>query len=230
MRVSYTIKGVVLAILFAFGTFAIYAQESAVEVSGVVKHYRTGKRINAVTVVLSMNDTVINQQLTAANGKYSFRLDFDKNYHLKFVREGLVTQSFLVNTNNVGAKKQKLFYQISGGISMFEEIDQFDLSLFERPIASFVYIKKEHKFDYDPKYVKTIKPKVKKFFVDFKAEEDRRKHELEEFAQLIRSADNHYYKKRYTLAAKNYKKALYLRPSNNQLKQKYRLAIKLSEE
>jgi hypothetical protein len=152
LRWMYT----VLLAGFCFPTLAIsYANQLHVE--GDATEMTTGKLIPKTSVyVLSGADTIYNLT-TPQKAIYSFELDLDRLYTIRFVKAGYVSKFIEIDTREIPEEKAAKGFEMKVDITLFKQYSGFDYSILDRePIAKAKYLKKTEVIDWDLAYTKKM--------------------------------------------------------------------------
>lgn len=213
-------------------------KEGTIVASGSTKTYGSGKKLTGVHVVLNsaLGTTTIS---TDDKGRFETDLAYNQVYQMKFEKEGLVSKTLLIDTRGIPAAEQQIgFFYIPFKMSLFEVRPDMDVSLLNRPIASYIYDSLSNDLVYDPTYTESIKDSLyaliqdldrrlaeeEKLLAQRRAEEEARNKAIvalrEKTAALIEEGDIALAQDKLESALKSFNGALALDAENNEAKKK----------
>jgi hypothetical protein len=207
---------------FAFIPSAAVAQ-NVYDVNGTVK--KNKKKLEGAIVSLYRGSTQVQQVITAANGRFNVKMDFNAEYTLSITKPGHITKKFYFNTKGIPEERAKEEF---GGqdieVSIFElpkdpgVVSQVN-SILSQPMAKFFYDDKIKEIEYDKSYSQSVLDALAKLNeiekqANQKAEEEgKKKQELEsaaasKYEAAVMKGDAAFGKKDYTTARAAYEEAL----------------------
>ena len=225
------------------------AQKDIIAMKGVMKMYGSSKKLTGVTVTLIENGTQKNKVITSSNGKFDFGLVYDKSYKIVFSKNGYVTKNIVVDTRNIPPEeKERGWFEIPMEMSLFEEVEDLDVSILNQPIGKFRFDPGSNDIVHDAQYTAEMKNKINNLMKEYekrKKEEEKRRQEEEEAAReeaerlaavegefnaLMEQGDNAMGSNDFQNAVDNYQKALDLIPNDGIAKDKLADASKKLED
>ena len=137
------LKLLLLSIIFSLPNLVQSQEYYAIEVIGYVKE---GKRkLKGATIALSSNAREPDTVIVTPDGKFILSLDFEKDYIIEMSKLGFISKKFAFSTRNVPEKDKKKPYGFEFEISLFKEMDDFQISVFKKPVAKVVFNQKTAK-------------------------------------------------------------------------------------
>lgn len=211
----------------------LYGQDD-LNIHGVISDAMTSSKLGDVTVNVLKDGSNYDSFTTRANGKYEFYLDIGSHYELKFVKDGFVQRSIIIDSRNVPDEVVGAGIIMPTDMSMYEitpAMEGEDLSVFEEPIGKASYNESEQDLSWDFQYTNQVKSEIfalmrevekKQKELDKQATEaEKAQDELEEkFAQFVKDGDDAMKKEDYEDAVLNYRAAVELKPDEMAVKAK----------
>ena len=162
------ISKTVISAFFIFSVLSSisYAQKEAdqkvdvtLRVNGTVT--KDGQKYKDVTATLFLDNNKIKSLLTANDGKFSFDLDFQKNYIIEISKSGYISQKIKVNSH-IPEKKLKgdSWWSVKPVINMVETYAGMEASALNEPIISIEWVDKDDDFKIDAAYSKSMTAKI----------------------------------------------------------------------
>jgi hypothetical protein len=203
------------AILLVYGSLS---GQDDLNIHGVISDAMTSSKLGDVTVNVLKDGSNYDSYTTRANGKYEFYLDIGSHYELKFVRDGYVQRSIVIDSRNVPDEVVGAGIIMPTDMSMYEitpAMEGEDLSVFEEPIGKASYSESEQDLSWDFQYTNQVKSKIFALMRDVEkkqkeldkqaSEAEKAQDELEEkFAQFVKDGDSAMNKEDYEDAVLNY--------------------------
>ena len=166
------------------------------------------KRIGDVTVTVYDGAKQISQTTSATNGKYSVTIPLNKNLKIQYTKNGFVTKTMSVNTNNINEEDipigGKYFPPID--IDLFTIRPNLDFSfLISEPVVEWKFYPDKHMMWFDEGKMNAMKSKIENLLekVDNEGKENDAK-----YNQLIADADKLFLAKDLENALNKYSEAL----------------------
>lgn len=211
----------------------LYGQDD-LNIHGVISDAMTSSKLGDVQVNVLKDGSNYDSYTTRANGKYEFYLDIGAHYELKFVKEGFVQRSIVIDSRNVPDDVVGAGIIMPTDMSMYEitpAMEGEDLSVFEEPIGKASYSESEQDLSWDFQYTNQVKSKIFALMRDVEKKqkeldkeasaEEKAKDELEEkFAQFVKDGDSAMKKEDFEDAVLNYQAAVDLKPDDMAVKAK----------
>jgi hypothetical protein len=129
-------------------------QESFVLVSGEL--FIKDCSLFGTEVILIENDIVSQKYICCLNGFFYFKLEYEKIYTIKIVKEGFETKSIVFNTQLKGFPAKKRYYEFGVGLSSNMLVGKFDEDNIP-PVAIIKYAIGSGKFEQDRYYMEQRK-------------------------------------------------------------------------
>lgn len=203
------------------------AQKDVVAMKGVLKQHGSSKKLTGVTVTLFENGSQKGKVITSSNGKFDFGLAYDNDYKVVFTKDGYVSKNIVIDTKNIPPEeKERGWFEIPMELSLFEEVDDLDVSILSQPIGKYSFDPSSNDIVHDAAYTDKMKSKVNSLMKEYekkKKEEEKKRLEEEqealaeaerlaeaegEFNALMEEGDNAMSTDDYETAVNAYQKAL----------------------
>ena len=121
--------------------------------SGVmIKVYKDGERLKPI--------------YTGANGKYNVDLDNGAFYVIRFIKEGLVTKCFSVDTHGGEWEGDGKEVSLEIGIIMFEPVSGMDFSFFDMPMGMANFMPLNGQILWSKEYESKVAPQVQRLMTE----------------------------------------------------------------
>ncbi len=171
--ISYPIRikslKLILYLLFTFCFTSAYTQfqsPSITKTDSIGYVYITGRvdknrkpLENASIIIYDGNNKITNLR-TPSNGKFSFKLEFEKSFNVEITKAGMVIKKFAFDTKLPEDVSKKVVFTFDFAVALFPKYDYIDMSILEKPLAIIMYQKKYDAFFYEYNYAKSINEKV----------------------------------------------------------------------
>jgi tetratricopeptide (TPR) repeat protein len=216
---TYRLLGFAVVCMFMLQSQVSFAQWE-LEISARLKKEETNDRMEGVKVTIKRNGTVWKTLETDANGSFGALLPSDAIYMVVFSKPGHVTKKIEFSTKFVPPEDAKYGLDFAGfEVTLFEEIDDLDVSILDNPIAKIAFDPAIGYMDFDQAYTKTIKKeldRLKQELADrLEAEAEKRKLKQKSYDEAIDAADKAYNSGEWTAAKPHYEKALTIFPKES---------------
>jgi len=163
IKTFITIKSLFLGI-FLLSTGVVQSQEYyAIEVIGYVKQ-ENNRKLKDTKVTLRSQSKKPDTVIVAEDGVFTLFLEYDKDYTIEMSGKGYVSKKIAFSTKKVPEKDKKEAHGFEFEISLFKEIEGFDASVFNKPVAKVIYNQRKRYFDYDDAYTEQQQMKSHKAF------------------------------------------------------------------
>jgi hypothetical protein len=207
---------ILFLVLLAIPGFSQSANNLAVDAT--VKD-QDGGRLSGVQVELYENGALVNKVMTGKNGRFDLLLDFGFEYMIKISKKGFVAKKLEINTERVPAAGQDWGYEFGGFVvDLFSELDGFDYSILDKPIAKVYFDPNLDYFKYDEIYTKQIQAEVDRMIAEYK-ERLKLKTQLEklketDFQLAMKDAENALIDGNFIMAKENFLAASSIKPGD----------------
>jgi len=138
----------------------------------------------------------------AADGSYSVKLDFDKEYTLTYTKKGYVSQMIQINTKVDKERIEETFINKEIMIELFPMVDGVNIDLMKQPIAKIFYDEMLYDFDEDEAYSENMKPQIEELKSKLLAQFELNKNNLLSAEELAKQKAEALAKEKAELAAR----------------------------
>ena len=133
-----------------------------------------GKKTEDVIVKLFEYEEKVDQLVTTAGGRFDFNLDLDKDYYIRFIKDGYVDKIVWVDTKEVPEDDRRWSFENGPfKVRMVPEWPGVDFNAFTRPIAKIAYNPLEQLFVNDRQYTTRIQREVDEIARQIEKAKDR---------------------------------------------------------
>lgn len=119
----------------------------------------------AIIKVFDETYTLLGSFTTNGKGKAEFRIPINKQFFIEFSKPGYVSKIIEVNTQMPPERKLAFIFPFE--VSIFKEIEGFDISMLKKPVAKVVYNLIEHQFDYDYTFTNKVNHELKLLYEQY---------------------------------------------------------------
>jgi len=192
-----------------------------VEVNGTVKDGL--KPIYNANIEIYANNTLLKISQTDITGNFTFILELNRQYNIKFTKEFYVSKFIEFSTN---VRENELgIWLFSFTVELFPEISNMNFSFLEtEPIGKIGYNKRYGEFEHDISYTEKMHDKIKEVLENFN---NKRANMYE---STIRQADANYKNGKSIEAINLYRRAAILDKSNDYPQEQIRKIDKYLKE
>ncbi len=173
-----------------------------IEMKGTIKIDRSG--ISGAKIQIIENGNTKSNHICDFNGKFTCKLELNKEYSLIVKKQNYFSKILYVNTKVPDEDVGIWSYRFSMELLPF--IEGFDASLLKKPMGKIKFDDDIGSFDYDFDYTKAMKAKIAAMMRDY---ENKRK---EAWDKMIAQADEAFNNGEYDFATVLYDKAIDLDP------------------
>nr|MBP7496752.1 hypothetical protein [Bacteroidales bacterium] len=201
-------KGVLALFISLFIFSHIFSQERLpkikkdstgyVHVTGMVE--KNNKPLENASIIVYKNNKKINHLRTPPNGKFVLKFDFNLQYKVEILKQGMVTKRFEFDTKLPVGYSDKAVFPFQFTIVLFPNYKYIDMSILEKPLAIIRFDKSYEDFFYDYNYAKTINDKV--MYIQGRIEQLTK-----EYAKCVEEGRAFFDKKEYLLALNKFVRA-----------------------
>jgi hypothetical protein len=96
----------------------------------------------------------------AADGTYTIKLDFDKEYNITYTKKGYVSQVYQINTKVDKERIEETFINKEISVELFPMVDGVNVDLMKQPVAKIYYDELLYDFDEEEAYTASMKPQI----------------------------------------------------------------------
>lgn len=241
-------KSLIISILTLAGVFfasGVSAQETSdLYVYGNVKDYFSRKKLSGVRVTVTQDGQNYESQSTSSNGKFEFFLPLDHVYVISYSKPGFVTKKIEFNSKNIPEEDRLGGFSMNPDMSLFEEMDEVDFSILDKPIGKAKYTPERGTLEFDFSYTAQIQAEIERMMKEVeKANDEAVKEEdqaakdaaklEEQFKKFMADGESDFTKKSFESAVDNFQGAVDIKKDDPKAKSrlaeaKEKLADKLA--
>lgn len=149
-----------------------------IHVHGVVTDHHTGTPLKGAEVVLVKDGIERETVSTNWNGRYELYLERGYDYLLRYQRPGCVTKSVMVDAREVPLFPDVPFFEMDIQMTMFEHIDDFDLSAFDLPVGKAEYKHSVRNLNWNVEYTQARRNELMRVMIRYDREVEARRRAL----------------------------------------------------
>jgi len=145
---------------FVFFSALIQAQDdwNVVLDGKVTESYR---KLENASIVLIENGRIVDRARSNSSGKFTFILEFDKDYMIEVTKLGYIRKKISFSTKNVPKDKTgEWFPPFRLEVSIFKNFEGLNTDILEKPVGMIKYYNKKDNFDFDKAYTKQIQSQL----------------------------------------------------------------------
>lgn len=165
------------------------------------------KPLARATAILYEGSSKIKTLQTGPDGRFSFRLEINKQYTIHIEKEGLVSKCISFNTTMPDEENGMWLSEFS--IGLFKPCQGLDYSLLKQPVDRVSFDAKRREYVSDREYVSSMRPKLEALMV--KTEQCI----LQTYEDLVKKGDAAAKQNNFQEAIESYQEALKIYPSEN---------------
>ncbi len=197
---------IVLPLLLVTG---IYCQESFLQINGYVETVE-GQSVDGAAAVLYIGGSKVNSISTGADGGFSFKLEFGKEYKLIVSKPGMIQKRIDFNTN-IGPDLQKKYVN-DFAISLTKSCQGAKTDVFREPVDIISFQEGDGNFASNRDYFEKMQSRIAEAYASIeKCFQDK-------FDEKKDAADAAFKTQNYEEARKLYQEALKIMPNNTSAK------------
>ena len=127
----------------------------------------TTKALQGATVEVLLNNKVQSSLTADEKGRIKVPLDYNRNYSLRFRKDGWVSKKIRVDTRNIGREEQAAGdFRIPFDITLFPVHDELDLSYVRKtPMGEFLYDQESRDLQYNEVEAKLVSDSVDRLII-----------------------------------------------------------------
>ena len=149
-----SIRSIFFSILLLISSSCIAQKSGYLQINGKIK--KDNKPEMGVTIEVSASGTPTQSLSSKDNGSFNFNLDLQKNFTIKFMKNGLVTKVIEFNTT-VPGDQSDIIYQKEFNMDLFSDVAGVSQEkAMNKPVAKFTYNPTYEDFEYDQTYSRQI--------------------------------------------------------------------------
>jgi hypothetical protein len=114
----------------------------------------------------------------AADGTYSIKLDFNKEYTLTYTKKGYVSQVYQINTQVEKERIEETFINKEIYVELFQMVDGVNVDLMKQPVAKILYDEMLYDFDEEENYTASMKPQIEELKAKLLAQKELNKNNI----------------------------------------------------
>jgi 5-hydroxyisourate hydrolase-like protein (transthyretin family) len=179
------VSGVRAAMLFLLVVTALSTAPDArafhIRLYGLVTDHYTGEPVKGVQVRLVKDSVERETVVTAYNGRYEIYLERGYDYQVWFHRKDLVTKFVRIDARDIPLFPDVPFFEMDLQMTMIEWIEDFDFSVFDKPVGLAEYKHSVRNLNWDIGFTQARRQEIAKVMVRYeRAIAQRKKDALEE--------------------------------------------------
>lgn len=123
----------------------------------------TEKPLDNVSVQIWSDGKLVAEGRTAHRGKYRTEAPYKENYQIKYVQDGYVTKTVVLDTKSIKREESAIRLMLTIDISLFKQNEACDFSfLNELPVAKAKVLRRKDNISWDLDYNKTMQDRIRK--------------------------------------------------------------------
>ena len=162
MRATTTLATLALAL-----GFLGEAQAYNLRIHGVVTEYLSGELVTDALVRVYKDGVKQQAEETGLMGRYSFTLDNNAKYVLRFSAPGHQTKCFTIDTHGLEWDGENRTRELFVEMTMFTKLSDMDLSFFDLPMGPASFEPATGLVSWDTDYDQRIRSEVQSLMIDY---------------------------------------------------------------
>jgi hypothetical protein len=123
----------------------------------------TEKPLDKVSIQIWSSNKLVAEIKSAHRGKYRMEAPFKENYEIKYVQDGYVTKTVLLETKSIKREETAIRLMLTIDISLFKENSACDFSfLNEMPVAKAKVLRRKDNISWDIDYNFAMQERIRK--------------------------------------------------------------------
>ena len=111
--------------------------------------------VKEVLITVTCEDEVISQYTNRSTGFYSVILESGRNYTVSFSKDGFISKSFEIKTDEVVPLEKKKSFKMYTDVTLFTKPNKGDFSSYEKlPVAKCNYNDEKERMEWDMEYAR----------------------------------------------------------------------------
>ncbi|MDA0732097.1 MAG: hypothetical protein O2852_04580 [Bacteroidetes bacterium] len=210
-------KIVVLSIFFAFAIGASLAQTDAIlQVSGTIKDEDSGRKLPGCEIVIFQDGVEFTRLECDKNAGYSIELPIRYSYTFQYERDGFVSKKVVLDVSEIPEGEAVGGFGFDLDMSLFKNIEGFDISILDTPIGMGMYDVNSGKFKFDLDHTDRMKLRIDNERNRLLAIEENRSKNKRAFDVAMKEGENAMKKKKWQEALAHFDEALTLIPDEEE--------------
>jgi hypothetical protein len=209
-------KIVVLSIFFACAIGASLAQTDAILVSGTIKDEDSGRKLPGCEVVVYQDGVEFTRLEGDKNAGYLIELPLRHSYTFQYEREGFVSKKVVLDVSEIPEEEAVLGFSFDLDMTLFKNIDGFNISILDTPIGMGKYDINSRKFKFDLDHTDRMKLRIENEHNRLIAIEENRSKNKRAFDVAMKAGENAMKKKKWQEALTHFDEALTLIPDQEE--------------
>ena len=210
-------KIVVLSIFFAVAMGAPLAQTDAIlQVSGTIKDEDSGRKLPGCEIVIFQDGVEFTRLDGDKNAGYSIELPIRYSYTFQYERDGFVSKKVVLDVSEIPEGEAVGGFGFDLDMSLFKNIEGFDISILDTPIGMGMYDVNSGKFKFDLDHTDRMKLRIDNERNRLLAIEENRSKNKRAFDVAMKAGENAMKKKKWQEALAHFDEALTLIPDEEE--------------
>jgi len=210
-------KIVVLSIFFAVAIGASLAQTDAIlQVSGTIKDEDSGRKLPGCEIVIFQDGVEFTRLEGDKNAGYSIELRIRYSYTFQYERDGFVSKKVVLDVSEIPEGEAVGGFGFDLDMSLFKNIEGFDISILDTPIGMGMYDINSGKFKFDLDHTDRMKLRIDNERNRLLAIEENRSKNKRAFDVAMKAGENAMKKKKWQEALAHFDEALTLIPDEEE--------------
>ena len=210
-------KIVVLSIFFAVAMGAPLAQTDAIlQVSGTIKDEDSGRKLPGCEIVIFQDGVEFTRLEGDKNAGYSIELPIRYSYTFQYERDGFVSKKVVLDVSEIPEGEAVGGFGFDLDMSLFKNIEGFDISILDTPIGMGMYDINSGKFKFDLDHTDRMKLRIDNERNRLLAIEENRSKNKRAFDVAMKAGENAMKKKKWQEALAHFDEALTLIPDEEE--------------
>ena len=210
-------KIVVLSIFFAVAIGAPLAQTDAIlQVSGTIKDEDSGRKLPGCEIVIFQDGVEFTRLEGDKNAGYSIELPIRYSYTFQYERDGFVSKKVVLDVSEIPEGEAVGGFGFDLDMSLFKNIEGFDISILDTPIGMGMYDINSGKFKFDLDHTDRMKLRIDNERNRLLAIEENRSKNKRAFDVAMKAGENAMKKKKWQEALAHFDEALTLIPDEEE--------------
>ena len=213
MEFTQSVRNLISSVaMILIATGSLLAQTDLIMISGTIKDDGSGRKLPGSVVVVYQDGQKIDTQEVDRNAGYSFELVLGHEYTFSYEREGFTSKKIVIDVTHATEGESQDGYILDLDMSIFKDVEGFDISILEDPMGIGSYNPSSAKFEWDMDYTDRMKLRLENEFNRLAAIEENREKNKRAFDVAMKAGENFMKKKKWQEALASFNEALALIP------------------
>ena len=213
MEFTQSVRNLISSVaMILIATGSLLAQTDLIMISGTIKDDGSGRKLPGSVVVVYQDGQKIDTQEVDRNAGYSFELVLGHEYTFSYEREGFTSKKIVIDVTHATEGESQDGYILDLDMSIFKDVEGFDISILEDPMGIGSYNPSSGKFEWDMDYTDRMKQRLENEFNRLAAIEENREKNKRAFDVAMKAGENFMKKKKWQEALASFNEALDLIP------------------